>query len=470
MKVLPKLALVGRPNVGKSALFNRICRKKKAIVDEAEGVTRDRLYDQGELFGFHFEVIDTGGIQFDDTLDFNSLIRAQSEIAIEEADTIVMVVDAHIGPTALDKQVAQKLLKQKKPVCLAVNKVDDNSHENLVHQFYELGIKHMIPVSAVQGLNMAELLEAAWKDFPKNQQAPEKSKRISVALVGRTNVGKSTLLNTLVQDQRSLVSPIAGTTRDCIDIELTVDDTEYTFVDTAGIRRKKAEHEVVDKFAFIRTKKAIERADLCLLVLDAQEGLTKQEKRILGAVEEAGKACLILINKWDLIKGHRMEHCLKAIEAHAPYLKGNPALFISAQEGRNVEKIFPRLKDLYEAYTKRVSTGMINKHVQQWMQLTPPPRIQGKRLRIYFMTQAQTCPPTFVMFINYKRLFDRSYLRYLCNNFRKTFGFSGVPFKVLLKEKKNIPVQERLEAKNHPHFSSYHQEEEKEDFESAEIF
>lgn len=340
MLKLPKLAIVGRPNVGKSALFNRICKKKIAIVDEAEGITRDRLYADAEFFGFPFQVIDTGGINPRSKALFNEEIKQQAEIAIEEADTIIMVVDAQIGITDLDKEVADVLLRTKKPVCLAVNKIDDITQQSLIYNFQSLGIKQIIGVSATQSWHIAELLEAALEKIPRNGSEGERQNSIAISIVGRPNVGKSSLVNYLLDDKRCIVSPIPGTTRDSVDIPFTYNDELFTLIDTAGIRRKHSEHEVVDKFAAIRTQRAIERADICLLMMDAQQGMTGQEKKIANMIEEAGKGCILLFNKWDLVKGFRMEHCLQGIEDEVGFLKHCPKVFMSAKSGRNVDKIF----------------------------------------------------------------------------------------------------------------------------------
>ena len=448
MTHLPKLAIVGRPNVGKSALFNRICKKKIAIVDEAEGITRDRLYAESDLFGFNFQVIDTGGINLRSKVDFNEEIKQQAEIAIEEADTIIQVVDAHIGVTDLDKEVAKILLQTKKPVCLAVNKIDNMSQTTLLHQFYSLGISPLIPVSAAQGWHIAELLEAAFKDIPSATAVEEETPLgIKVAIVGRPNVGKSSLVNFVLDEERCIVSPIPGTTRDSIDIAFTHEDKLYTFIDTAGIRRKGAEHEVVDKFAAIRTEKAIERADLCILMLDVQEGMTAQDKKIANRIEEAGKGCIILFNKWDLIKGFRMEHILKTVEEEVPFLKHCPKIFTSAISGRNVEKIFPLIEEVHQNSLKRITTHQLNKVIAAALQRNHPPMIMGKRLRIYYMAQVDVQPPKFILFVNYPNLMLDSYKKYLYNQFRETYAFTGVPIRMYLKgkEKKDRPTSQDVQ-------------------------
>ncbi len=429
-----KLAIVGRPNVGKSALFNRICDKRIAIVDEAEGITRDRLYAEAECFGMPFEVIDTGGIDPRSPDQFREEIRRQSEIAILEADTLVMVVDSRVGITELDEELARELLKTGKPLTLAVNKIDDRSHEDRVHAFYSLGISKIIGVSAVQGYQIAELLELAWEGFATKEERLERH-GIRLSVIGRANVGKSTLVNSLLNEERCVVSSIAGTTRDSVDIPITVDGQDYTLIDTAGIRRKKSEHEVVEKFAAMRTERAIERSDVCLLIFDVQEGMTTQEKRIVTQIEKAGKSCVVLMNKWDMVQGFRMEHCLEALYKESPFLSHCPVHFISAKKKRNLEKIFPEVKRVYEASKNRISTHQLNTFIEKAMQINHPPVLTGKRLRVYYMTQVDVQPPRFVLFVNNPSLMPESYKRYLINQFRKKYSFSGTPLQLHLRGK-----------------------------------
>lgn len=436
MSKLPKLAIVGRPNVGKSALFNRICKKKMAIVDEAEGITRDRLYADTDLFGFPFQVIDTGGIDARSKAVFNEQIKRQAEIAIEEADVIVMVVDSKIGITDLDSDIARILQRTKKPLTLAVNKIDEVRNEVKIYEFQSLGIPQMVAVSAAQGWHIAELLETAFSSYEGLNEPVEKSNAINLAIVGRPNVGKSSLVNYLLDDQRCIVSPIPGTTRDSIDIPFERDGKIYNLIDTAGIRRKHAEHEVVDKFAAIRTERAIERADICILMLDAQQGLTTQDKKIANSIEEAGKGCILLFNKWDLVKGFRMEHCLKGIEEEAKFLKHCPKLFMSAKTGRNVEKIFDLVSETDEHSKMRITTHELNKFVGAALQRNHPPMVMGKRLRIYYMAQVAIQPPKFILFVNYPNLMTEGYKKYLYNQFRDAYTFSGVPLEMHLKGKK----------------------------------
>jgi GTPase len=439
MEKMTKVALVGRPNVGKSALFNSICKKKIAIVDDAEGVTRDRLYAQTDVFGRAIEIIDTGGIAPRSGLPFQEEVARQTEVAILEADSLIMVVDGTVGVTSLDEHVAHLLLRQNKPVALAVNKIDAFSRLDLVHQFYGLGISRIVAVSAEQGFHIAELLEEALKGVPPKGGGGER-RGIKTAIIGRPNVGKSTLVNYLLQEERCVVSEIAGTTRDSVDIDFMVGDDLFTLIDTAGIRRKRAEHEAVDKFAAIRTERAIERADICVLMLDAQEGFTTQEKRMMQQIEQLGKGCIILFNKWDLIKGFRMEHCLKALQFDASFVSHCPTLFVSAHTGRNLEGLFGHLLDVHQQLNQRVSTGQLNTFIEKSLQKYHPPMVQGRRLRIYYMAQVNTSPPHFVMFVNHPELMVDSYQKYLVNQFRETYRFTGAPLHFSLRGKRDVVI------------------------------
>lgn len=449
MKKLFKLAIVGRPNVGKSALFNRICKKKIAIVDEMEGTTRDRLYAEADFFGNPFQVIDTGGIHAAAKVPFNKEILEQAEIAIEEADSLIFVVDALSGVTQLDEQVAKILHRTKKPVILAVNKVDSASQSSLLHQFHCLGFKAIMPISASQGYQIAELLEVALKDIAL-MPAEEESNKIHVAIVGRPNVGKSTLINFLLQEQRCVVSPIPGTTRDSVDVDIEVDGISYRMIDTAGIRRKKSEHEVVDKFAAIRTERAIERADICILMLDGQDGITAQEKRIAREIEAAGKGCILLINKWDLVKGVRMEHYLTSLREEASFLAYCPVLCTSSTTGRNLEKIYELIQEVNKERARRITTGQLNKFLEQTIQKYHPPMLYGKRLRIYYIAQVQINPPHFILFVNKPDLMVDTYKKYLINQFREVHGYKGVPLVFSMKGKK---VREKPAPAPEPQFS-----------------
>ncbi|MCB1107985.1 MAG: ribosome biogenesis GTPase Der [Chlamydiia bacterium] len=431
----PKIALIGRPNVGKSALFNRIAKKRIAIVDEMEGVTRDRLYAEAELFGRPFEIIDTGGIDGRSEIPFAEEVKRQAEVAIEEADSLIMVVDSRIGLTRLDEDVADILLKSRKPLTLAVSKVD-NEDEGALAPFYPLGIEKIVAVSAIQGHHIVEMLEMALEPCPVKEEEEDEPLGIKVAIIGRPNVGKSTLINTLLDESRCVVSPIAGTTRDAIDVSVEHAGEVLTFIDTAGIRRKKSEGEVVDKFAAIRTERAIERSDVCILMLDAKEGMTAQEKRIANTIEEKGKGCILFFNKWDLVKGFRMEHCKKSLEMEASFTSYCPTLFGSALTGRKIDALFPLIHEVYENLTRRISTGQLNKFIEKVMHKVHPPMLRGKRLRIYYMAQVDTAPPRFVFFVNHVDLLGETYKKYLINQFRIHYPYTGVPLTFYLKGKK----------------------------------
>jgi GTP-binding protein len=436
----PKIALVGRPNVGKSALFNRICQKRISIVDEQEGITRDRLYAEAESFGRSFTLIDTGGIDVSEKVPFNKEIRMQAEVAIQEADAIILVVDGQVGPHPLDEEVAKLLLQSKKPIVVAVNKIDQASDDVKIHDFHSLAVRDLIACSAIQGYQIAELLEKVLKLVPEEEESDEIIEEppiegIRVAIVGRPNVGKSTLLNHLLHEERSIVSPIAGTTRDSINVAIEHQGQKYILVDTAGIRRKKAEKEVVDKFAAIRTEEAVEKADVCLLVLDSFEGFTTQEKRIASDIEAQGKSCILVFNKWDLMKNFKMEHAMRGVREELPFLNHCPTIFISAIKERNLDKIFPLVKEVYAERCKRITTGGLNKFIEGCLHKYHPPLIIGKRLRIYYMTQVTSNPPKFVLFVNNTTLMTESYRKYLINNFREVYGFRGCPLSLELRGK-----------------------------------
>jgi GTPase len=430
-----KLALVGRPNVGKSALFNAICKKRIAIVDEAEGTTRDRLYAEVTQGEFAFTLIDTGGINPGARDSFAEGIREQAQSAIQEADSLVLVVDGRLGPQDLDFRLARLLLTTQKPLTLAINKIDEPSQQMNIHNFYGLGVTKMLPVSAAHGFQIAELIEKAWEGFQFKGESGAKEEAIKVAIVGRTNVGKSTLINQLIEENRCLVSPVAGTTRDSIDIPFTFEGHSFVLIDTAGIRRKKSEREVVEKFAALRTARAISRSDVCLLLVDALEGLTAQEKRIAKEIEAAGKGCLVVMNKWDLVSGFRMEHAMRVLKEESPFLAHCPLLLISALTGRNVDKLLTQARLVYESGGARIPTHELNKAIEKAMQLNHPPMLQGKRLRIYYATQVETHPPRILLFVNRANLLPLTYRHYLYNFLRKQFAFPGNPLLLEVRAK-----------------------------------
>ncbi len=427
------LALIGRPNVGKSSLFNRLCNNRVSIVDAKPGVTRDRVYGKGDFFGKSFKVIDTGGIDPGSDLPFNEKILLQADIAIQEADTLVLVVDGNEGPTLLDRKIADKLRKKGKPLLVAINKIDNESREVEIHPFYTLGILKMQPISALQGSHIVELLEEVFTGFVWEEQEEEGGAK--VAIVGKPNVGKSTLLNFLLQEERSIVSDIPGTTRDPINAELVVEDKRYIFIDTAGIRRKKAEKDVIDKFAYIRTIDTIHQSDICLLLLDSREEITFEEKKIISNISEEEKPCIIILNKWDLVKGVRMEHVKSRLLREAPFLIHFPIIFISANTGRNVDRLLPKIDVVIGEGKKKIPTAELNKFMERCLQRYHPPQIQGKRLRIYYMTQTEDTPPRFILFVNDPNLMTLAYRKYLENQIRKIYGFCGSPLRFELRGK-----------------------------------
>lgn len=424
-----KIAIIGRPNVGKSALFNRMVGGSISIVGEKEGITRDRLYGRVEAFGRSFDIIDTGGIDADGHIPFANEVRMQAEIAMEEADGLIMVVDGRVGITTLDARIASLLLRGGKPLILAVNKTENDRGERSIIPFYALGIKTMLPISAIHGDNIAELLELVAPLCPeeRHDEGMRRGEGIKVAIVGRPNVGKSTMINTLFGEERCIVSPVAGTTRDLIDVPVEYEGEIFTFIDTAGIRRKKSERDVVDKFAFIRSERAIERADICILMIDVREGITTQEKHIAKMVEKKGKGALIFCNKWDCVKGVRMEHCRRRFESEVPFLNFCPKVFGSALSGTNALKIFSHVREIYGYLHKRVSTGALNTFVAKVLRNAPPPVVGGRRLRVYYMAQVDIHPPRFVFFVNHPDRLSETYRKYLTNQFRRTYTFRGAP-------------------------------------------
>jgi GTP-binding protein len=436
-----KLAIVGRPNVGKSSLFNAILKKRVSIISDEEGVTRDRIYAIATHQKKAFTLIDTGGIDLKSNISFKEDIKIQAMIAIQEADVIVLVVDKKVGVTALDLDIAKFLLKSKKKIVLAINKVDNRDKNELTYAFSKLAIKDTVLVSALRNFQIDLLLATALKGF-ELEEIKEKE-TLNVALIGRPNVGKSTLFNALMNDEgRAIISSVAGTTRDSFDQELIVNDKSYTFIDTAGLRRKNKEKTVVEKFSHIRTVDSIKRADICLMLMDAKEGITFQDKKILKTIEQNQKSAIILINKYDELKSVRQEHYLKEIQKDLSYY---PALIISALNKKGLNKIFEYL-DIVENNRKiSLSTPVINKFIRDIYKKYNPAMINGKRLKIYYATQLDNNPAKFIMFVNYPNLMQETYKKYILNNLRKSFSFLGSPiiFNIMKKPQKEYSFSKK---------------------------
>ncbi|MDD2620467.1 MAG: ribosome biogenesis GTPase Der [Syntrophomonadaceae bacterium] len=435
----PVVAIVGRPKVGKSTLFNRLVGARKAIVEDIPGVTRDRLYDNSDWNGREFIIIDTGGIRFDDGDIFTREIKMQAELAIEEADVILFVADTREGITFEDQLVAKLLRKSKKPVVLAANKVENFDRQLEYYEFYKLGLGDPIPVSAMHGLNTNEILDAVVAQFEPGIDLEENSDAIKIAIVGRPNVGKSSLVNAFLGEVRVIVSDVPGTTRDAVDTPFEYNGQEYILIDTAGIRKKSRITEATEKYSVIRALKAIERCDVALIMLDATEGVIEQDKRIAGYVHEQAKANIIVVNKWDLIEkdGQTMKKFDEDMRRDLKFLAYSPIMYISALTKQRIFKTLELVDFVADQYNHRVTTSQLNEVVNDAIMINPLPGGGGKRVKIMYSTQVRTAPPTFVFFANHPDLVHFSYLRYLENVLRKNFGFEGAPIKMIVREKKS---------------------------------
>ena len=434
----PLVAIVGRPNVGKSMLFNKLTGRRTAIVEDTPGVTRDRIYGDCDWNGREFELVDTGGIEPKTNSEMLRFMRRQAEIAIETADVIVMVCDIKTGPTAADSEIAAMLQRSKKPVILAVNKCDSTGPVNPdVFEFYSLGLGDPVPVSAFHGHGTGDLLDLCVEQFPPAVEEDEDEDVIRVAIVGKPNVGKSSLLNFILGEQRVIVSDVAGTTRDAIDSYYENDQGKYIFIDTAGMRKRARVEDSVEKFSNMRSIDAISRADVCLIMIDAGEGVTEQDTKIAGLVHQAGKAAIIVVNKWDAVKkdSKTMENYEKSVREGLSYMTYAPVLFISALTGLRVEKIFETVNAVAANNALRISTGALNSILADATARVQPPTDKGRRLKVYYITQSGVKPPTFVLFCNSAKLFHFSYQRYLENQLRAVFGFEGTPIKLIIRQK-----------------------------------
>ena len=434
----PLVAIVGRPNVGKSMLFNKLTGRRVAIVEDTPGVTRDRIYGDCDWNGREFELVDTGGIEPKTNSEMLRFMRRQAEIAIETADVIVMVCDIKTGPTAADSEIATMLQRSRKPVILAVNKCDNTGTVNPdIYEFYSLGLGEPIPVSAFHGHGTGDLLDLCVENFPPPSEEDGEEDVIRVAIVGKPNVGKSSLLNHILGEERVIVSDMAGTTRDAIDSYFENEHGKYIFIDTAGMRKKARVDDSVERFSNMRTVDAISRADVCLIMIDANEGVTEQDTKIAGLVHEAGKAAVIVVNKWDAVAKDTktMDNFTKGVREGISYMTYAPVLYISALTGLRVDRIFETVNAVANQNAMRISTGTLNSILADATARVQPPTDKGRRLKVYYITQSGVKPPTFVLFCNSAKLFHFSYQRYLENQLRAVFGFEGTPIKLIIRQK-----------------------------------
>ena len=433
------VAIVGRPNVGKSTLFNALSGEKISIVKVVPGVIRDRLYADCQWRGTTFQMIDTGGIEPESEDVILKQMRRQAELAMDIADVIVFITDVKAGVTVSDEEVAQMLRKTKKPVILVCNKCDRvGTPPDEIYEFYNLGLGDPLPISAGKKLGIGELLDAIYDNFGELEPEVEDEETIRVAVIGKPNAGKSSLINKILGEERVIVSDIAGTTRDAIDTYFENSHGKYIFVDTAGIRRKNKVYDKLEKYSVLKAKAAIEKANVCLIMIDATEGVTEQDEKIAGLAHEGGKGVIIVINKWDLVEkeNHTLENYKKQVYDKLSYLSYAPIIFISTITGQRVEKLFDMINEVDKQNSQRISTGLLNDVLADAITITQPPSDKGKRLKVYYMTQVSTRPPTFVIFVNSKELMHFSYVRYIENHLRKQFGFNGTPIHMIIRERK----------------------------------
>ena len=432
------VAVVGRPNVGKSTLFNTIAGKQISIVQDTPGVTRDRIYAEGNWLNYYFTMVDTGGIEpiSDDVL--LKQMRSQAELAIETADVIIFVTDVKSGVVDADYEVAEMLRRSKKPIVLCVNKVDSiKKYGNDIYEFYQLGLGEPFPVSAANHLGLGDLLDEVVKHFPKEGLEEEEDGTLKIALIGKPNVGKSSLTNKLLGENRVIVSDIAGTTRDAIDTEVTYNGTPYIFIDTAGLRRKGKVTDDIERYSVIRTVAAVDRADICIVLIDAVEGITDGDTRIAGIAHESGKGVIIAVNKWDLVEKNdkTMQEFTKQLKEKFAYMDYAEYLFISAETGQRIHKIYELVNMIHDNQVMRIKTGVLNEILARATAMKQPPSDKGKRLKLFYITQASVAPPTFVIFVNDRELMHFSYTRYIENQIRENFGFRGTPIRFIIRER-----------------------------------
>ena len=434
----PLIAIVGRPNVGKSMLFNKIIGRRLSIVEDTPGVTRDRIYGESDWNGRKFTLVDTGGIEPNTDNQILAFMRQQAQIAIDNATVIVLVTDIKTGMTAADQEVAGMLQRSKKPIVLAVNKMDSTGvTDPEFYEFYNLGLGDPIAVSAVHGHGTGDLLDACFDYFPPEEEEEEESDIMKVAVIGKPNVGKSSLINRILGEERVIVSNMAGTTRDAVDSYFENEIGKFLFIDTAGMRKKSKVNDQIEKFSVLRAAMAIERSDVCLIMIDANEGVTEQDTKVAGLAHDAGKACIIVVNKWDLVEkdGKTMDRMREDIRRDLSYMPYAPILFISALTGQRVNRLFELINYVNDQAAVRITTGMLNSVLADAQTRVQPPTDKGRRLKIYYMTQVGVKPPHFVIFCNDKKLFHFSYQRYLENQIRSVFGLEGTPIHITIRQK-----------------------------------
>lgn len=431
------VAIVGRPNVGKSTIFNRLVGERISIVEDIPGVTRDRIYSEAEWLNTKFNLIDTGGIDISDE-PLIVQVRQQAEIAIDEADVIIFIVNGRDGITAADEEVAKILFKSNKPVVLAVNKIDNYEMQDLLYEFYSLGFGQPFPISGTHGLGLGDLLDEVVKHFPNQDLVEEDEDRIAFSLIGRPNVGKSSLVNAILGEERVIVSNIAGTTKDAVDTDFTRENQDFTIIDTAGMRKRGKVYETTEKYSVLRALKAIERSDVVLVVLDAETGIIEQDKRIAGYAHEAGKGIIIVVNKWDAVEKdtHTMKEFEKEIRQQFQFLSYAPIIFLSAKTKKRVHSLIPMIVQVSENHAMRVQTNILNEVIEDALAMNPTPSIKGQKLKILYTTQVATKPPTFVVFVNDPELMHFTYERFLENRIRDAFGFVGTPIKIYARKRK----------------------------------
>jgi GTP-binding protein len=434
----PVVAIVGRPNVGKSTFFNYLAGKRISIIDDTPGVTRDRIYAESEWRGRKFTIIDTGGIETSTDDYIKQQMIRQASIAIDMADVIVMLVDCKAGMTALDEEVASILRKAAKPVLVAVNKVDSPGQPPAdIYEFYNLGIGEIYPISSIHGLGIGELLDAVYEHFPASGETGADDEAVKVAVIGKPNVGKSSIINRILGEERVIVSDVPGTTRDAIDSLFETDGERYLFIDTAGIRRKSRVDEEIERYSVLRAWSAVDRADVCIIMIDAQDGVTEQDTRIAGYAHEQGKASIIAVNKWDLVNKQTgtLEKFRKKVAEDLEFMNYAPIVFISAKTGQRVDRLLELIDYVFAQASLRIQTGVLNDVLNEAVAMVQPPADKGKRLKVYYMTQTGVRPPRFVLFVNNAELMHYSYERYLKNTLRSNFGFEGTPIWFTIREK-----------------------------------